>query len=46
MIPVAEVTSSGIQFFTWTQPFIRRPGREGFEDGWAFQRPDGGVVNA
>ncbi len=36
MIPIAGTTSSGIQFFTWTQQFLRRLGREGFEDGWAF----------
>ena len=41
MIPIAGVTSLGIQFFTWTQQFLRRLGREGFEDGWAFRRPDG-----
>ncbi len=36
MIPIAGVTSSGIQFFTWTQRFLRRLGREGFKDGWEF----------
>ncbi len=41
MIPIAGVTHSGIQFFTWTQRFILRLAEEGFEDGWAFRRPDG-----
>jgi hypothetical protein len=41
MIPIAGVTHSGIQFFTWTQRFIRRLALEGYEDGWAFRRIDG-----
>ena len=41
MIPITGVTYSGIQFFTWTQRFIRRLARDGFEDGWAFRRMDG-----
>ena len=36
MIPIAGVTYSGIQVFTWTQRFILRLAEEGFEDGWAF----------
>jgi hypothetical protein len=40
MIPVAGVMSLGIQFFTWTQQFLRRLGQEGYKDGWAFRRPD------
>jgi hypothetical protein len=46
MIPIAGVTNLGIQFFTWTQRFLRRLGREGFKDGWAFQRPDGSMEKA
>jgi hypothetical protein len=46
MIPIAGVTSSGIQFFTLTQRFLRQLGRDGFEDGWAFQRPDGSRAKA
>ena len=41
MIPIAGLTHSGIQFFTWTQRFIRRLALEGFEKGWAFRRLDG-----
>jgi hypothetical protein len=41
MIPIAGVTHSGIQFFTWTQRFIRHLALEGYEDGWAFRRMDG-----
>ncbi len=41
MIPIAGVTFMGIQFFTWTQRFVRRLAEEGFEDGWAFRRADG-----
>jgi hypothetical protein len=33
MIPIAGVMNLCIQFFTWTQRFLRRLGREGFEDG-------------
>ena len=40
------VTSLGIQFFTWTQRFLRRLGQEGYEDGWAFRRPDGSRAKA
>jgi hypothetical protein len=36
MIPITEFTRLGIQFFTWTQQFLRQLGREGFKDGWAF----------
>jgi len=36
MIPIAGLTHSGIQFFTWTQRFIQRLALEGYEDGWAF----------
>jgi hypothetical protein len=46
MIPIAGVTRSGIQFFVWTQRFIRRLAREGFEDGWAFRRMDGSRAKA
>ncbi len=46
MIPIAGVTNSGIQFFTLTQQFLRQLGREGFEDGWAFPRPDGSRAKA
>jgi hypothetical protein len=46
MIPIAGVTASGIQFFTWTQRFVRRLAQEGFEDGWAFWRPDGSRAKA
>ncbi len=38
MIHIAGTTRSGIQFFTWTQHFIRWLAVEGFEDGWAFRR--------
>ena len=41
MIPIAGLTRSGIQFFTWTQRFIRRLALEGFKEGWAFRRLDG-----
>ena len=41
MIPIAGTTTSGITFFTWTQRFICRLGREGRVDGWAFRRPNG-----
>ena len=46
MIPVAGVMSLGIQFFTWTQQFLRQLGQEGYEDGLAFQRPDGSRAKA
>jgi hypothetical protein len=46
MILIAEVTRSGIQFFAWTQQFIRRLARKGFEDGWAFRRMDGSRAKA
>ena len=46
MIPIAGITSSGIQFFVWTQRFIRQLAREGFEDGWAFRREDGSRAKA
>jgi hypothetical protein len=46
MIPIAGTTRSGIQFFTWTQRFIRRLAVEGFEDGWAFRRLDGSRAKA
>ena len=46
MIPIAGMTSSGIQFFTWTQRFLRKMAQEVFNDGWAFQRPDGSRVKA
>jgi hypothetical protein len=36
MIPIAGVMNLGIQFFNWTQWFLRRLGREGFEDDWVF----------
>ena len=45
MIHIAGVTSSGIQFFTWTQRFLRGLGQDGFKD-WAFQRPAGSRVKA
>ncbi len=41
MIPIVGLTCSGIQFFTWTQRFIRRLALQGFEEGWAFRRLDG-----
>jgi hypothetical protein len=40
MIPIAGVTHLGIQFFTWTQRFVQRLAEDGFEEGWAFCRPD------
>ncbi len=46
MIPIAGVTHSGIQFFTWTQRFILWLAEEGFEGGWAFHRPDGSRAKA
>jgi hypothetical protein len=46
MIPIAGVTRSGIQFFVWTQRFIRQLAREGFEDGWAIRRMDGSRAKA
>jgi hypothetical protein len=46
MIPIAGVTNSGIQFFVWTQRFVRRLAREGFKDGWAFRRGDGSRAKA
>lgn len=46
MIPIAGLTTSGIPFFTWTQRFVRRLAQEGFEDGWAFRRPDGSRAKA
>jgi hypothetical protein len=46
MIPIAGVTCSGIQFFTWTQGFIYRLALEGFDDGWAFRRLDGSRAKA
>jgi hypothetical protein len=41
MIPIAGVTHSGIHFFTWTQRFVQRLAEDGFEEGWAFRRPNG-----
>ena len=41
MIPIAGLTHSGIQFFTWTQRFIQHLALKGFEEGWAFRRLDG-----
>jgi hypothetical protein len=46
MIPIAGVTYSGIQFFTWTQRFMQRLAEDGFEEGWAFCRPDGSRAKA
>jgi hypothetical protein len=46
MIPIAGVTSLGIQFLSWTQRFLRQLGQEGYEEGWAFQRPDGSRAKA
>jgi hypothetical protein len=46
MIPIAGVTRSGIQFFTWTQRFIRHLALEGFDDAWAFRRLDGSRAKA
>jgi hypothetical protein len=46
MIPIAGVTYSGIQFFTWTQRSIWQLARDGFEDGWAFKRMDGSRAKA
>jgi len=39
IIPIAGKTRSGIQFFTWTQRFVKRLELEGMTDGWAFRRP-------
>jgi hypothetical protein len=46
MIPIARVTSSGIQFFTWTRRFIRQLKWEGFKDGWVFRREYGSSAKA
>jgi hypothetical protein len=46
MISIAGVTSFRIQFFTWTQRFLRRLGQEGYKHGWAFRRPDGSRAKA
>jgi hypothetical protein len=46
MVPIAGVTNSGIQFFTWTQRFLRRLAQEGYEEGWAFRRSDGSRAKA
>jgi hypothetical protein len=46
MILIAGVTFPGIQFFTWTQRFVRGLALEGFKDGWVFQRPYGSRANA
>ena len=41
MIPIAGTTNSGIKMFVWTQRFLNHMRDLGFEDGWAFRRPDG-----
>jgi hypothetical protein len=46
MIPIAGVTYSGIQFFTWTQRFVQRLAEDRFEEEWAFHRPDGSRAKA
>ena len=46
MIPIAGTTQSGIQFFAWTQRFLGRLALEGYEDGWAFKRPNGDRAKA
>jgi hypothetical protein len=46
MIPIAGVSRSGIQFFAWTQHFIRQLARKGFEYGWAFRRMNGSRAKA
>jgi hypothetical protein len=46
MIPIAELTFSGIRFFTWTQCFVQRLALEGFEDDWVFRRVDGSRAKA
>ncbi len=46
MIPIAGVTHSGIQFFVWTRRFVQRLAEDGFEEGWAFPRPDGSRAKA
>ena len=46
MIPIAGTTDSGIEMFKWTQRFVIRMGEWGYEDGWAFRRPDGSRAKA
>ena len=46
MIPIAGTTSSGIQFFTWTQRFLARLAMNGQVGGWAFKRPNGDRAKA
>ena len=41
MIPIAGMTKSGIDFWTWTQRFIGRLELEGYKDDWAFKRSNG-----
>ena len=41
MIPIADETNSGIEFFKWSRRFVNRLEIEGLTEGWAFQRGDG-----
>lgn len=46
LVPIAGVTKSGIQFFTWAKRFVDRLEAEGETEGWAFKRPDGSRAKA
>ena len=46
MIPIAGTTNSGIRMFAWTQRFVLVLARAGYEEGWAFRRPDGSRAKA
>ena len=41
MIPITDMTKSGIGFWTWTQRFIGRLELKGYKDGWVFKRSNG-----
>jgi hypothetical protein len=43
---IAAGTHSGIQFFIWTQSFVQKLAEEGFNEGWAFSRPNGSKAKA
>jgi hypothetical protein len=46
VIPIAGVTSSGIEFYKWVQRFVHCLKRANRTEGWAFARPDGSRAKA
>ena len=46
VIPIAARTNSGLEFFKWTQRFVRIVVEHGRTEGWAFARDDGSRASA